>query len=368
MAIIKAAKSGSSLGRIMNYVDKKAELTSGLNVSDDKQTAMFEMQQTKEMYNKTDGRQYKHYIQSFSPKDNDKLTPEKVHELGCEWANEHFQGFEVFIATHTDREHLHNHFVVNSVSFEDGHKFQVSSKQLHDMKVHSNSICEREGLFVPEKIPLRPGEVRTFNMDKYQLIKRVSEHQKIKSYVVDIALAVDKARVNSKSRDEFIKAMQEQGYSTKWQDNIKHVTFENQDGNKVRLNNLEKTFNNNSFTKEELENEFDRNQRNERTRGNNKAEISQGKATSSEPSNGVGSGEQLTQRTLDGITGQIRRIGERTSQFSVEGRANKKKHERELREQAAKLEQQLKADAIKQRNAKSKLPGTDQTIDWGRGH
>lgn len=271
MAIIKAAQSGNSLGRIMNYVDKKAELTSGLNVSDDKQTAMLEMQQTKEMYNKTDGRQYKHYIQSFSPKDNNKLTPEKVHELGCEWANEHFKGFEVFITTHTDREHLHNHFVVNSVSFEDGHKFQVGNKELNYMKEHSNSICEREGLYVPAKLPSMDGEIRTFDMRKYQLMKRVAEGQHVKSYVIDTALAVEKSKINSNSRDEFINSMKEKGYSTKWQDNIKHVTFEDQEGNKVRLSNLEKTFNDNSFTKEGLDDEFSRNQRSKGARTRNKS-------------------------------------------------------------------------------------------------
>ena len=69
---------------------------------------------------KTDGRQYKHYVQSF---ENDSIEPKMAHEIAREWAEKNFKGYEVLFATHCDKGHIHTHFIVNSVSFEDGRKF-----------------------------------------------------------------------------------------------------------------------------------------------------------------------------------------------------------------------------------------------------
>ena len=72
------------------------------------QTALEEMMSVKEVYNKKEGRQYIHLIQSFSP--NDNIDYEKAHQIGIELAN-YFKGFQVLVATHTDTEHIHNHLV-----------------------------------------------------------------------------------------------------------------------------------------------------------------------------------------------------------------------------------------------------------------
>ena len=148
MAVIKAVNSKSSLGGVVDYITNKEKteekLISGKDCSPE--TAVEEMKTTKELYDKTDGRQYKHIIQSFSPED--KISPEKAHQLGREFAEKNFKGFEVVIATHKDKEHIHNHFVVNSVSHETGEKFQQSKKDLENLKIDSDRICEREGLSV----------------------------------------------------------------------------------------------------------------------------------------------------------------------------------------------------------------------------
>jgi len=104
------------------------------------------MELTKEIFNKVDGREYKHFVQSFDPKDT--IDPSKAHQLGKEFAKKTFPGYEVLIATHIDKNHLHNHFVVNSVNFEDGAKIQCSPVDLQKMKDQSDQICEREGLYV----------------------------------------------------------------------------------------------------------------------------------------------------------------------------------------------------------------------------
>ena len=130
MAIVKAIKnSHSDIKHIINYVTKKEKtigkkLCSAYNCNID--TAAKEMQITKELYNKTKGRTYKHFVQSFPP--NEQITPEQAHELAKEFVEQTplFSDFEVIYATHVDKDHIHTHFVVNSVSFVDGHKIQIS--------------------------------------------------------------------------------------------------------------------------------------------------------------------------------------------------------------------------------------------------
>lgn len=63
------------------------------------------------------GRQYIHIVQSFSKKD--ELDYRKAHEIGINLAN-YFKGFQILVATHTDREYIHNHLIINSVNFENG--------------------------------------------------------------------------------------------------------------------------------------------------------------------------------------------------------------------------------------------------------
>lgn len=97
---------------------------------------------TQRRFKKTNGIRYHHLVQSFSP--NDNITLDKAHELGEELAKQ-FEGYEVFIATHKDKEHIHNHLVINSVNFETGKKYRSTQKRLWDLKRESNRLCEREG-------------------------------------------------------------------------------------------------------------------------------------------------------------------------------------------------------------------------------
>ena len=116
MAIIKFTNSKSTLKHIINYITQDAKTTTELITGKDctSDNALEEMQTVKNLYNKTTGRQYIHLVQSFSP--NDNLSYDKAHEIGLELAKQ-YKGFQVLVATHTDREHAHNHLVINSVSF-----------------------------------------------------------------------------------------------------------------------------------------------------------------------------------------------------------------------------------------------------------
>jgi hypothetical protein len=117
MAVIKAVSSKAGIGHAIDYVTKKEKteekLVSGLHC--EPETVKEEMQATKELWGKTDGRTYKHYVQSYH--EDEEITPEQAHKNAVELA-EHtkaWKGHEVLIATHIDKGHIHTHFIVNSV-------------------------------------------------------------------------------------------------------------------------------------------------------------------------------------------------------------------------------------------------------------
>ena len=104
----------------------------------------------KRRFGKEDGTAAYHGYQSFAP---GEATPEMAHEIGIKlaerlWGNK----YQVIVATHLDREnHLHNHFVVNTVSFIDGIKYYRSAKEYHDMQNESDKLCREYGLSVIEE-------------------------------------------------------------------------------------------------------------------------------------------------------------------------------------------------------------------------
>lgn len=307
MAIIKAINSKSSIKSIMNYVsnDKKTseELMTGLNCSSNAKLAIEEMKATKELYNKESGRQYKHFVQSFDP--NDKLDPIKANKIGIEWAEKTFKGYEVFVATHTDKGHLHNHFVVNSVNLETGEKLNYSNKKLKEFKEISNEICQREGLNIT-----RPNKesLTAFNSKKYKAMERGLEGD-YKSYLIDLWKNVNLASKKAVSKDDFIKSMEQKDYKVNWIDTRKNITFITPEGKKVRDSNLAKTFKNDKLTKGGLLNEFSKNGA-RLSRGTRPEEaeqqINQTTRTEYESQNGVR--KHTAQREFGAIEERIRAI------------------------------------------------------------
>lgn len=263
MATIKAVHSRASIGKAVNYVTKEEKTESKLITGKDCDPfhAIEDMKHTKELWGKTGGRQYDHYVQSFHKDEN--ITPEKAHEIACKWAEREFKGHEVLIATHTDRGHIHSHFIVNTVNFENGKKLHTSAKWLDNAKSHSDELCREYGLTITEKGKTFEGQQRedmtAWSKDKYNLLGK-AEQGKVKSYVLDTAMAVMDSKEQATSRADFIRIMAERGYKTTWEDSKKHITFENQEGQKVRASNLEKTFKI-PFGKEQLEHEFETNAR-----------------------------------------------------------------------------------------------------------
>ena len=100
-------------------------------------------------YNKNDNILSHHYVQSFSP--NEKVTPEIAHQIGVELAEKVAPGFQVIVSTHVDKDHLHNHIIINSVSMETGLKWKGNGDTLKAMRAESDKLCKQHGLTVIQK-------------------------------------------------------------------------------------------------------------------------------------------------------------------------------------------------------------------------
>ena len=212
----------------------------------------------KKMWDKDSGRMYAHNIISWHK--DEQITPEQALEFGKEFAENWFSGFQTLMAVHKDKDHIHCHLVTNSVSYEDGRKLHNTKKDLERMKQLTNQMCRERGLTVVEKgkhfdgSQIEKGEVIAWSKDKYNLFR-----QQVKdSFVADCAMAVLKALENCISKEKFIEKMKQFGWSVNWTEKRKHITFQNQDGKKVRDSNLSKTFHL-DISKEGLENEFNGN-------------------------------------------------------------------------------------------------------------
>ena len=211
----------------------------------------------KRLWGKDSGRMYSHNIISFHK--DEVITPGECLEIGKTFANKFFPDHQNLIGVHQDRDHLHVHIVTNTVSFIDGHKLHQTKRELEKQKAFTNTLCREKGLSIAEKgkhfngNALEEGEIRAWSRDKYHLFMNGSK----KSFVADCAIAIMESVPESASREEFISAMQERGWAVNWQENRKHIVFENQNGEKVRDSNLSKTFTM-DIRKESLKNEFER--------------------------------------------------------------------------------------------------------------
>ena len=269
MAIIKVVKKSgkthTSLKKVLNYVGEKAYETYGINCSENYQKVAYEFFETKNYFKKTDGRQYRHYIQSFSP---NEISKEKVLEIAVKWAEKAFQGHEVFIAVHNDKEHLHSHFIVNTVNFETGEKLHEEARNLVFKKELNDEICKYYGID-NQKITRQKGDVVSYDKNKYQVIKKGAD-------ITRLAEKIIKSMKVSTSKENFIFNMQKDGYFTEWEENKKHIVFIADQNilkgkkDKFRLSNLEKTFNIPDFRKEKLLEIFKLNKENERKESLNK--------------------------------------------------------------------------------------------------
>ena len=237
-----------ALGGVLRYTQQEEktlwegqQLVTGWNCT--AQSALSEMQLTKERFRKTNGKQYYHFVQSFSEQDN--LTPQEAHATGLELAQREFPDFEVLVATHVDTDHLHNHLVVNSVSFRDGHKLHQSAADLQAHRVANDEICIAHRL---EILPPPEKQVKQKRMGT----REYRSAAKGESWKFRLMNAIDQCMRYASSREEFISLMESEGYQVRWTTGRKNITYTTPQGMKCRDERLHDR----KYTKEVMEYEF----------------------------------------------------------------------------------------------------------------
>lgn len=149
-----------------------------------KDIALQQMILTKQRYGKEDGYIAWHGYQSFMP---GEVTPEQCHALGVELARQMWgDRFQVIVTTHLDREHLHNHFCVNSVSFKDGGKYNFSKKELKRLRDTSDRLCREHGLSVVERPHKAPSR-------QVRLDEQAGKPTRYNIYRADVQKAIDRS-------------------------------------------------------------------------------------------------------------------------------------------------------------------------------
>ena len=195
MAITKIWKFKSRLDQLIEYAinGEKTEqklYVSGINCIPD--TAFYEMKNVKKQFFKTGGIECFHGIQSFV---KDEVTPEQAHEIGVKLVNELWgEKFQVIVSTHLNTDNIHNHFVINSVSFLDGKRFCNTKRDYALMRKTSDRLCKEYGLSVLKQ------------EEKYNRYATSDLYKELMRNSIDYAIA------SSKDYDEFIQILKALDY------------------------------------------------------------------------------------------------------------------------------------------------------------
>ena len=221
-------QSRAGLSSILIYCQKEKktrhgdrQLVTGINCLP--ASAYKEFVSTKLFYRKDSGRMFYHLLQSFSP--DEVITPETAHEIAVKFASEQFQGYEVLVATHVDKEHIHSHFIINSVNSDTGNKYHADKDEIQKLRDASDKLCLEYGLTVV--VPVRR-EVKPMSTAEYR------SADKCQSWKVTLAIAIDDAMQYARTKQNFIEIMEENGYQVRWSDERKAITYTTPDGKKCR--------------------------------------------------------------------------------------------------------------------------------------
>lgn len=318
MAYVKLG-STKSANRLISYAEKRANISNSLNC--DCEYAKTQLRVTRELWGKNDNIQAHHVIQSFKP---EETTAEKANAIGLELAEKLFKGYEVAVYTHTDKKHIHNHIVVNSVNFENGRKLQLHGKKALDLvRSASDALCVKYNL---SKIEKENSNIRYTLAEKGMLEKGKT------SWKDELRQAIDLEKVKADSFSSFKKALKEK-YNITVTERGKNIIFSHPE----QAKNVRGTRLGADYEKGSIENVISRQIK---TSGSNSKRTTS-RIEQAEPS---GTGKQFTEREFDGVHSIIREIEERAEQFSPTARAEAR--EREKAEQA-KLDELARAEQAK---------------------
>ncbi len=195
------------------------------------------------------GVRFYHFVQSF--KIGEAISPQEANDIGMEHVKgfEKFKNHETIVATHIDKDHLHNHIVVCAYNLESGLKLHYNKFFLSDLRQKSDEICRAHGLNVLQKYNpnvksqrLGPKEYRAaMNGNSWKMALRV---------------AIDYCMARAENKDEFQREMKKLGYDMVWTPERKYITYicPTQNGKECRVRDIK--LNDEKYLKENMEHEF----------------------------------------------------------------------------------------------------------------
>ena len=205
MAVIKIKNIRTNLQAVIKYAKNGDKTDYGILVSSincSVETSYEEMTLTKKFFHKEDKILGYHIIQSFK---GNEVSPEEANQIGKKLAEELWgDKYQVIICTHINKDNVHNHIILNSVSFIDGKKYHNSKAEIAFMKDASDRLCLNSGLsIVNTPQGNKEKEFRQKNIDYFN--RRDEKMQKI---INDI----DEAVKLSKSYSDFKLVLKSKGY------------------------------------------------------------------------------------------------------------------------------------------------------------
>lgn len=238
-------QSAGALSRVSAYVkqEQKTErqrLVSGINCSP--QLSVQEFLATRKMYRKESPVYFYHYTQAFHPEEN--ITGMAAHKLATEFAEKAWPGCEVLVATHTDADHIHSHFIVNAVRPDDGKMLRQGPTTLQRLRELSDELCMRYGYSV---LPSQR-QKKTDGLSAREYRSAV----KGQSWKFRLMNTIENCMRYAGSREEFIRLMESEGYQVKWTKERKNITYTTPLGRRCRDDRLH----GDKFWKEVMEREF----------------------------------------------------------------------------------------------------------------
>lgn len=196
-----------------------------------------------------DGVRFYHFVQSF--KIGEAISPQEANEIGMELVKgfEKFKNHEAIVATHIDRDHLHNHIVVCAYNIESGRKIHYNKYFLADLRNKSDEICQAHGLNVLQKY--NP------NVKSQRLVpKEYRAAMNGNSWKMALRVAIDFCMTRATNKDEFQREMKKLGYDMVWTPERKYITYicTTSDGKERKVRDIK--LNDEKYLKENMEHEF----------------------------------------------------------------------------------------------------------------
>ena len=265
----KGTQMRGCMKSVMRYVSQLSktlwdgqQLVSGIDCQPE--TAFDEFLSTKLLHHKDGGVMFYHMVQSF-PKGAD-IDPRAAHEAARRLAG-YFEGCEVLVCTHVDREHVHSHCIINSVNFETGRKVHMADEQIQELRIRNDQICEELGL--PKFQRDEQKRSRGMSNAEYYTADRGE------SWKFELMRVIDECMRCAGNREEFLILLRSEGYDATWTDSRKNITYTTPEGCKCRDSKLHIE----KYLKENMEAEFGYRTENDNTRNVDAAQKADGRGT-----------------------------------------------------------------------------------------